>query len=103
MIKVYIPETEKQIDFLKSKGIKEEKFDYHPHIMEKEINKFLDYTKSENIEIFTYNTVALDYIPEDIIYWMDKKNNILKFEEKFYSTNKYLYAGEILLNISNYN
>ena len=35
MIKVYIPETEKQIDFLKSKGIKEEKFDYHPHIMEK--------------------------------------------------------------------
>lgn len=101
MLKVYVPETEKQIKFLKSKGIKEEKFDYHPHIMDKEIDKFLDCSKSENIEIFTYNTIALDYIPEDIIYWVDRKNNIIKFEEKFSNTKKYFYAGEILLNMMN--
>ena len=101
MLKVYVPETEKQIDFLKSKGIKEKKFDYHPHIMEKEIEKFLNYSKYEKIEVFTYNTVALDYIPEDIIYWVDRKNNIIKFEEKFSNTKKYFYAGEILLNMRN--
>ena len=93
MIKVYIPETEKQIDFLKSKGIKEEKFDYHPHIMKREINKFLKNSKSENIEIFTYNIVALDYIPEDIIYWVNRNNNILKFDE--------LYGRDIFYNMTN--
>ena len=40
MLKVYVPETEKQIDFLKSRGIKEKKFDIIPILWRKKLKNF---------------------------------------------------------------
>lgn len=97
-MKVYIPESDAQIEFLKSRGIKEEKFDYHPSILFDKVDEWVDKNYNTSLEVYTYNTLALDFIPKKYLYWVDKRNVIHKFEEKFGNISNYLYAGKTLLS-----
>lgn len=67
--------------------------------LESFVDSFLKNHLNKNEKFILYNTCVMDYLPTDIIYYVDDELNEYQFSEYFKEKLSYMYPGEILYNM----
>ena len=76
-----------------------ESFNVHPTKIEETAKNFVESYRNSDIYLLTYNTSFLDYIPVDLIVYIDENGIELMFKDVFEEKLGYMFPGEIYGNI----
>lgn len=74
-------------------------FPGHTCLRENQVKQFLSEHQGERTEWVFYDTLAMDYVPIEMLKFIDDRGEVHDFTEKFKSELEYMYPGEVILNL----